>query len=358
MLSFITLGGIVTDAVGARCARASPPTSCAGSTTSTTTCTATRSSASSWAATRTASRCGELVIDGDDARTLAQQRHQLPCTAVSPASARSCGRSSTPASTTPRWADPAVTLRHVSADGEQGFPGRVDTRVTYSLGADRTLARRLRSHHRSRDRGQPEPPRLLQPRGPRQRAGPRAHGAGRAATTRSTPTSFRPASPSVDDTPFDFRALDVASAPACTTRTRSSRWAGGYDHNWILDDARHRHAAPSRRELEDPVIGPRDGRCTRPSPHCSSTRATSSTARSSATGGEAYRPRRRRSAWSRSTAPIRRITRTGRQHGAATRAKRTAAAAVYVVHSWNSVKPRPTLFCRSGCSPASSRRSP
>ena len=38
---------------------------------------------------------------------------------------------------------PAATLRYVSADGEEGFPGRVEARVTYALGADRSNVVRL-----------------------------------------------------------------------------------------------------------------------------------------------------------------------------------------------------------------------
>jgi aldose 1-epimerase len=147
---------------------------------------------------------------------------------------------------------PAFTLRYVSADGEEGFPGRVDVRVTYSLRADQAWqvdyeARTDRatvvnlSHHDYFNLA----------------------GSGSAMTHLLTlhashyneidgalvPTGIA----SVAGTPFDFRTPTVIGERLEDTHSQLAV-AGGYDHNYLVDgagDGNLRLAAV----VEDPASG-------------------------------------------------------------------------------------------------------
>ena len=130
---------------------------------------------------------------------------------------------------------PAVTLRYVSADGEEGFPGRVEARVTYSLGADRSwrvdyeaITDRATvvnlSHHdyfNLAGRGSALDHLLTLPAG---RYNP--------VDANLIPTGIA----DVTGTPFDFRAPTRIRARMGDAHPQLAI-ASGYDHNWILDDA-------------------------------------------------------------------------------------------------------------------------
>jgi len=176
---------------------------------------------------------GELVIDG--------QRHQLPrnngstCLHGGPAGwgtrlweIESAREHDTAAG------GPAVTLRYVSADGEEGFPGRVEARVTYALPGDGTWRVDYEattdratvvnlSHHdyfNLAGRGSAMDHVLTLPAG---RFNP--------VDADLIPTGVEP----VDGTPFDFRVPTRIGARLGEPHPQL-RHAGGYDHNWILDD--------------------------------------------------------------------------------------------------------------------------
>ena len=147
---------------------------------------------------------------------------------------------------------PAVTLRYVSADGEEGFPGRVDAYVTYSLGAGRTWRVDYEattdratvvnlSHHdyfNLAGHGTAMDHVLTLPAGRYNPVDAALIPSGIAA---------------VEGTPFDFRAparigLRLGQDDA------QLKLAGGYDHNWLIDapvDGGPRLAAL----LEDPASG-------------------------------------------------------------------------------------------------------
>jgi aldose 1-epimerase len=147
---------------------------------------------------------------------------------------------------------PAVTLRYVSADGEEGFPGRVEALVTYSLDGegrwridyaattDRTTVVNM-SHHdyfNLAGRGSALDHLLTVPAS---RFNP--------IDAHLIPTGIA----DVGDTPFDFRAPARIRARMGEAHEQLAL-AGGYDHNWILDDA----AAGTLRlaaRLEDPASG-------------------------------------------------------------------------------------------------------
>ena len=147
---------------------------------------------------------------------------------------------------------PAVTLRYVSADGEEGFPGRVEARVTYSLGADatwrvdyeattdRTTVVNL-SHHdyfNLAGRGSAMDHRLTLPAG---RYNP--------VDADLIPTGIA----EVEGTPFDFRVATPIGARLADAHPQLAL-AGGYDHNWILDDTQIGTLRLAAR-LEDPASG-------------------------------------------------------------------------------------------------------
>jgi aldose 1-epimerase len=147
---------------------------------------------------------------------------------------------------------PAATLRYASADGEEGFPGRVEARVTYSLGADRrwrvdyeaTTDRPTvvnLSHHdyfNLAGRGSAMDHVLTLPAG---RYNP--------VDADLIPTGIA----DVSGTPFDFRAPTRIGARLGDGHPQLAL-GGGYDHNWILDDARPGTLRLAAR-LEDPASG-------------------------------------------------------------------------------------------------------
>jgi len=147
---------------------------------------------------------------------------------------------------------PAATLRYVSADGEEGFPGRVQARVTYSLGADRSWRVDYEattdratvvnlSHHdyfNLAGRGSALDHVLTMP------------------ASRYNPVDGKlipMGIAEVADTPFDFRAPTAIRDRLDDSHPQLAA-GGGYDHNWILDDARIGTLRLAAR-LEDPASG-------------------------------------------------------------------------------------------------------
>ena len=147
---------------------------------------------------------------------------------------------------------PAVTLRYVSVDGEEGFPGRVEARVTYSLGADRSW--RV-DYEATTDRATVV---NLSHHDYFNLAG---HGSALDHLLTLPASRYNPVDASlipigiaeVDGTPFDFRAPTRIRARLGDADAQLAI-AGGYDHNWILDDARLGALRLAAR-LEDPASG-------------------------------------------------------------------------------------------------------
>ena len=147
---------------------------------------------------------------------------------------------------------PAVTLRYVSVDGEEGFPGRVEARVTYSLGADRSWRVDYEattdratvvnlSHHdyfNLAGHGSALDHLLTLPAG---RYNP--------VDANLIPTGIA----DVAGTPFDFRAPTRIRARMGDAHAQLAI-ASGYDHNWILDDDAIGTLRLAAR-LQDPASG-------------------------------------------------------------------------------------------------------
>ncbi|HSI17149.1 MAG TPA: aldose epimerase family protein, partial [Sphingomonas sp.] len=156
-------------------------------------------------------------------------------------------------------ASPSVTLRHVSADGDGGFPGEVSATVTYALDGDGDLSIafaatttrptivNLTNHALFNLAGDGAPQGAMQ------------HRLTLPATAYTPvdaqliPTGeIRP----VDGTVFDFRGGRVIADGLRDGRDAQIAIGRGYDHNFVLDKG-----ATSRPELaarmEDPLSGRR-----------------------------------------------------------------------------------------------------
>jgi aldose 1-epimerase len=129
---------------------------------------------------------------------------------------------------------PTLSLLYVSADGEEGYPGRLTVHATYTLTADNALRLEftatcdkdtvinLTQHTYFNLRGQ----------------GDVLHSVAQINAKEFTPVDstliptgeLRP----VNGTPFDFRTPTPIGARIAVD-DEQIRFAGGYDHNWVID---------------------------------------------------------------------------------------------------------------------------
>lgn len=151
---------------------------------------------------------------------------------------------------------PAVTMRHVSPDGDQGYPGTLTVTATFSLDAgklaveyvattDRPTVCNLTSHPYWNLAGE----------------GSAGGAMGHLLTIHAdhfTPTDsgliptgeIRP----VDGTPFDFRRPTAVGARVRDSSDEQIRFGKGYDHNWVI--ARDVAEAPRPvARVEEPASG-------------------------------------------------------------------------------------------------------
>jgi aldose 1-epimerase len=129
-----------------------------------------------------------------------------------------------------------VTLRYTSPDGEEGYPGTVNIRVTYTL----TSSDELIVDYEARTD-------IATPLNLSQHTYWNLHGAGRGDILDHMLTldalAFTPVDstliPTGDITPVEGTPFDFSAATPIGTRIEQSRAqlrvGGGYDHNWVLD---------------------------------------------------------------------------------------------------------------------------
>lgn len=152
---------------------------------------------------------------------------------------------------------PSVTLRYVSPDGDQGYPGELTTTATYALNDDNELSVDYQATTNA--------PTVvnLSNHGYWNMAG---EGAAAGAldnlltipAEEYTPTDataiptgeFR----KVEGTVFDFRTATPVGERVRDASDEQIRFGRGYDHNWVI--SRERASAPRMiARLEDPVSG-------------------------------------------------------------------------------------------------------
>jgi len=148
-----------------------------------------------------------------------------------------------------------VVLEHSSPDGDEGYPGTLDVRVTYAVSEANVLSV---DYHATTDR--PTPVNLTQ----HAYFNLAGEGSGdvlgheltvRAASYTPLAANLLPtgAIASVEGTPLDFRA-PRRIAECIDADHEQIRIAGGYDHNFVLDGFGSAAPAPAAR-LADPASG-------------------------------------------------------------------------------------------------------
>jgi len=150
---------------------------------------------------------------------------------------------------------PSVTLVHVSPDGDQGFPGTLTARATYSLDAQD----RLRIDYRATS---DKPTIVSMTNHSYFTMGGEGVGHGGDNLLTVFADSYTPVDADliptgrivpVAGTPFDFRTPHVVDARVRDVRDPQIRQGRGYDHNFVLRGAKGAVRLAAR--LSDPVSG-------------------------------------------------------------------------------------------------------
>ena len=237
-VKIITYGGIVTELHVPDKQRQASPTSSSASTTSTDYLAGQPVlRRASPAATPTAS---PRASSRSTARSTRSPRTTAPttCTAAWRASTRWCGR---PSRCSSRATAPASKLTYTSPDGEEGYPGTLQTHRHLHADERQRAADRLPRHDRQADARQPD-----QPHATSTSAG---DGSGHPRTTccRSRRDKYTPVDDDADPDRRDragrghavrLHDADTPSASASRRSIRRSRPGQGYDHNFVLDGQR------------------------------------------------------------------------------------------------------------------------
>lgn len=152
---------------------------------------------------------------------------------------------------------PSVTLRYVSADGDQGYPGKLTTTATYTLGADNTLSVDYRARTDRSTVVNISNHAYWNMAGEGAAQGAMSHvltipaDAFTPTDVNAIPTGeFRP----VQGTAFDFRTPTPVGARVRDASDEQIVFGRGYDHNWVISRER---SATLRvvATLEDPSSG-------------------------------------------------------------------------------------------------------
>lgn len=152
---------------------------------------------------------------------------------------------------------PSVTLRYVSPDGDQGYPGALTVTATYTLNDDNELAIDYRAVT--------DKPTVvnISSHGYWNMAGEGAPQGAMGNLLTIPADSFTPTDAhaiptgeirSVEGTAFDFRTPTAVGLRVRDASDEQIRFGRGYDHNWVISRTR----APQPRliaRLEDPVSG-------------------------------------------------------------------------------------------------------
>jgi aldose 1-epimerase len=131
---------------------------------------------------------------------------------------------------------PALALALCSEDGDQGFPGKLETKVVYTLGEDNTL--RIEYFAKADQTTLYNPTQHTYFNLAGHRSGTIASHEVQLLASQYIPTDAN-AIPTgefadVSDTPFDLRNLTPVSLGLASEHQQIS-FGNGYDHNWCLD---------------------------------------------------------------------------------------------------------------------------
>jgi aldose 1-epimerase len=156
-----------------------------------------------------------------------------------------------------RGAEGEVVLRYTSADGEEGYPGRLQVTVSYTLTEDNEFIIRYQA---STDKTTVL---NLTHHGYFNLAGAAADVAGQLLMVNAD--AFTPINAnliplgenaSVEGTPFDFRTPAAIGARVHDPHPQLHVAKGGYDHNWVLNKT----GDPTQPQLAARVVDPASGR--------------------------------------------------------------------------------------------------
>lgn len=154
--------------------------------------------------------------------------------------------------------NPSIALELNSEDGDQGFPGRLEAKVIYTLTEDNMLRIEYRAKSDKTTLYNPTQHSYFNLSG--HQTGNITHHKVQIAASHMTPTDAN-AIPSgemapVEHTPFDLRNLTPITTGLNATQNQQIQYGNGYDHNWCLDGFQvNQHCPFFAAQVEDMQSG-------------------------------------------------------------------------------------------------------